>query len=146
MDTKIAVDLSQWLVWQDHIISATPVTVEITRQSFPGTRYLERCDGVELECIYVLGELPVLHRRSRICFRTANSECDWHMTSWYRRVAGSIEYDEVHIFGSHLILTLYSELNSWAHAQCDPKLRRLTMTIMEVGPPISNAQQPSEEE
>lgn len=146
MQTKTAFDVATWLVWHDHITSATPIVAEIAKRRFAGARYTEKCDGTVLDCLYLLGELPVLHRRSRVCFRTADSEQDWHLTSWYRRIDGALEYDEVHIFGSHLILTQYSELNSWAHAQCDPRLRRLKMTITEVGPPVTNANQPTEED
>jgi hypothetical protein len=145
VDTKTAINVSQWLIWHDQIKSATPVIVQIAKRQFVGARYSEACEGTVQDCLYVLGELPVLHRRSRICFRTADSERDWHLTSWYRRIAGTVEYDELHIFGSHLILTLYSELNSWAHTQCDPKLRRLKMTITEIGPTSYNVQQPSED-
>jgi len=137
--------VSQWLIGRDQITTATPVIVQIAKRNFAGARYTEECEGTVLDFLYLLGELPVLFRRSRrVCFRTANSERDWHLTAWYRRVAGTVEYDEVHPFDSHLILTLYTELNSWTHEQCDPKLRRLKMTITEIGPPTNTSQQAEE--
>lgn len=137
MDHQLPVRVAKWLWARSTVLASSPVIVTISKRQYPGARYLQECDNVVLECLYLIGELPPLFRRGRVCFRTSDSEeRDWHVTAWYRRVAGSIEYDEVHPFGSHLILDYYTELNSWATAQCDPKLRRLKMVIEEVGKPL----------
>ncbi len=139
MDRQLAIKVAQWLWARTTVLAASPVIVTISKQQFAGARYSEECEGVVLECLYLLGELPPLFRRGRVCFRTSNSEeRDWHITAWYRRIAPGVEYDQVHPFGSHIILDYYTELNSWAIAQCDPKLRRLRMVITEVGPPLSS--------
>ena len=136
---QLAAKVAKWLWARTTVLAASPVMVMISKRQYAGARYSEECEGVVLECLYLAGELPPLFRRRRVCFRTSESEQrDWHVTAWYRRRAGSIEYDEVHPFGSHIILDHYSELNSWAIAQCDPKLRRLRMTVTEVGPALSS--------
>jgi hypothetical protein len=137
---QLALNVAKWLWARSTVLAANPVIVTIAKQQYAGARYVEECDdGVVLECLYLVCELPPLFRHRRVCFRTSDSEeRDWHVTAWYRRIADSTEYDQVHPFGSHLILDHYTELNSWAIAQCDPKLRRLKMVIEEVGPHLSS--------
>ena len=146
MEAATAISLSQWLFALDHVSSVVPATVRIARRTFAAARYTQDFEGQVAEKLYLDGELPPLYRRSQhICFRTDDEERDWFLTSWYRRVAGAQEYDEVFRYGDHTILTYYSPLETWASRQTMPRLRRLKMTITEVGPALTNTIQPTEE-
>ncbi len=146
MESKTEIRLSQWLFARDHVVSVVPVGVQIAKRRFPGARYTEDCGRQFAERLYVIGELPPLYRRSQqICFRTDDEERDWFLTSWFRRIAANTEYTEACPFGDHFILTYYSELESWASRQTTPKLRRLRMSIEEVGPTLSTVIQPTED-
>jgi hypothetical protein len=112
--SSLAIDLSQWMIGLDHVSIVAPILVQIAKQTFAGARYSEDFEGVYAERLYLLGELPPLYRRSqrRICFRTPDSDYDWFLTAWYRRIAANTELDEASPYGSHLILTMYSSLES----------------------------------
>lgn len=138
MESKTAITLSHWLFAQDHVSTVVPVTVRIAQRTFAAARYSEDYEGQFAENIYALGELPPLFRRSQqICFRTDDAERDWYLTSWFRRVKGTMEYDEACPFGDHYILTYFTPLETWASRQTTPRLRRLRMRVIEVGPTLS---------
>ncbi len=146
MKSQTEIRLSQWLFAGDHVAIVVPVTVQIAKRRFVGARYSEDIDGQFAEKLYLVGELPPLYRRSQqICFRTDDAERDWFLTSWFRQIAANTEYTEACPFGDHFILTYYSELESWASRQTTPKLRRLRMSIEEVGPTLSTVIQPTDD-
>ena len=71
----------------------------------------------------------------RTCYRTDGSEYAWHLVAWFRERTACTEWREVHPFGSHFVLALWSPLENWAADQTERRpYRRLPMTITEVGP------------
>jgi hypothetical protein len=114
-----------------------PVVAQIGKKSFVGVRFAEDCDGVYAERLYLLGELPPLFRRRHVSFHAADQDQDWFLTSWFRRLQPTIEYDEACPFGTHFILTMYISVEQW-ELQSNRKHRRLSMKITEVGPTKSN--------
>jgi hypothetical protein len=145
MKIQVAMDVAKWLLSFNHIITAVPVAVRIGLRKYAGARITED-QGTSVVKLYLLGELPSLYRRSHpTSFWTADSEQEWCLTAWFRRIAANDEYDEIHPFGNHILLTLWSELESWAANQCEPTRCRLKMTITEVGPILSNIKQSTEE-
>ena len=146
MKQQTAVNVANWLLNLDHITATVPVIVQIGKRTFAGARYSVDFKGDFAERLYLIGEFPPLFCRSgRVCFRTAELEQDWCLTAWFRRIAANAEYDEVHQFGNHVELTLWSELETWASEQCEPKRRRLKMNITEIGPPLSRIKQHDQE-
>ena len=145
MKIQVAMDVAKWLLSFNHIITAMPVVVRIGLRKYAGARITED-QGTSIEKLYLIGELPSLYRLYHsISFWTADSEQEWCLTAWFRRIAANAEYDEIHPFGSHILLTSWSELETWAANQCEPNRCRLKMTITEVGPILSNIDQPTEE-
>lgn len=145
MFAATAIAVANWLRSFSHITAAVPVVVQIGMRKYEGARITEDREGTSVDKLFLLGELPPLYRRSRhLSFRTAESDQEWCVTAWFRRIAASnAEYDEVFPFGSHIVVRLSSELETWAAEQCEAKRRRLKMTITEIGP--TNANQPTEE-
>jgi hypothetical protein len=139
VDNAIAV--AKWILTRDHITIATPITVQVSGRTYSGAKYTTRHNGSEEERIYVVGEMPPLHNRRRICYRTDDqSEDTWHLLAWQRSTC--TEWQEVHFGNSHFLLARFSSLHSWAADQCGrTPYRRIPMTIMEVGPPISKVKE-----
>ena len=137
-----AISIAKWLLGRPNITVATPVSVQIGRRSYPAAKYI---NGSDEERLYLVGELPPLHSRRRVCYTTdADVEKTWHLLAWQRTTC--TEWNEVHFGNSHFILARFSSLHSWAADQCGRRpYRRVPMTIVEVGPPISNIKQPTEE-
>lgn len=147
MTTQIAISLSQFLIGLDHVGLVVPVAVQIAKRTYAGVRFAEDIEGVFSEKLYLIGELPPLYRSSQrhLCFRT-DEGTDWLLSSWFRHIA-AIEYREIHPIGdSHFVLTAFSLLDAWAMEQCGEHVRRLQMSITEVGPVLSNEQYGDEDE
>ena len=143
----IATKVAKWLLSLQHIAMTTPVRVTIGKHTFPGAKYTEDREGSAEERLYLVGELPASFRRShKVCYRTADSECDWYIAAWFRETGFSIEWRQVHRFGSHFILALWSMPQGWEIDKFDAKpYRRIPMTIMPVGPNDTTVNQPTEE-
>ena len=133
---KSAIAVANWLRSREEVTAATPVVVQIGCRVYPAARYTQDQDGVEETRLVVLGELPPLHAKMRqICYRTDDSEYAWHLVAWFRQRSGCKEWDEVHRFGSHFLLALWSPLENWATDQTARKpYRRIPMTITPCGP------------
>lgn len=149
MPNQTAISLSEFLIGLDHVSLVVPVIVQIARRQHAGTRYAEEVEGCYCEKIYLIDELPPVFRKSQrqLCFRTSEGT-DWLLTSWLRHtyMPGNVEYRELHPFGdSHFVLTAYSSLDAWASEQCGETVRRLKMTVTEVGPILSNDQYDDED-
>ncbi len=124
-------NVATWLMGRQHVASAVSVTVQIGPRTYSAARYTDDRNGETR--LYVLGEMPPLHNKMRgICYRTHNSEYDWHLVAWFRQNSACTEWSEVHPFGSHFILAQWSPVENWAADQCERKpYRRLPMTIQE---------------
>ena len=78
--------------------------------------------------LYVVGQLPPLHNRRRLCYRTDDSENAWHVLAW--QTSTSAEWQQVDPFGNHFVLVQRLPLENWAEDQCEGKpFRRIPMTI-----------------
>jgi hypothetical protein len=128
METK-AIKVAKWLLGRQGISSATPVIVRIGRHAYAAAHFTVRHNGVEQERLYVLGELPPFHNRMRVCYRTdENTEYTWHILAWQRTTCS--EWREVHPFGPHFVLVLWSPVESWAADQSGKRpFRRIPMSI-----------------
>jgi len=144
---RTAIALAEWLLDRENVTAATPVTVQIGRRTYSAARYTETNRGVEGTRLYILGTMPPLHdKMRRICYRTDDSGYDWHLIAWFRRRAACTEWGEVHPFGSHFILAEWSPVQNWAADQCGRRAyRRISMTIIELGPTLSKINERSEE-
>lgn len=144
---NVAVQVAKWLLSFQHIAMTTPVTVKIGKHTFSGARYTEDREGSAEERLYVVGELPASFRRShKVCYRTADSDRDWFIAAWFLQQAFSVEWTQVHRFGSHFILALWSMPQGWEIDKFDAKpYRRVPMTIMPAGPDAPSINQPTEE-
>ena len=129
VDTHTSIKLAQWLLSVSHIKNARPVFVKIGYRTYSAARYTKR----RRDFLYVVGQLPPLHNRRRLCYRTDDSENAWHVLAW--QTSTSAEWQEVHPFGNHFVLVQRSPLENWAEDQCQGKpFRRIPMTIEEIGP------------
>jgi hypothetical protein len=140
MDTnEIATKVAQWLSSRRHIRAVHPVVVQIGHRTYPAARYAK---GNE-EQIFVVGELPPLHSKRRVCYQTDDSEETWHLASWLRRKATVKEWTEVYPIGTaHFVLAHHSPLHSWAVDQVGKSpYQRLPMRITEVGPTLSRVKE-----
>jgi hypothetical protein len=148
METQTSINVANWLRGLQNVNSATPVFVKIGRRVYSAARYTEDRNGVEETRLYVLGEMPPLHdKMRRLCYRTDNSGCDWHLIAWFRQKAVCIEWSETHKFGSHFILAQWSLIENWAADQVEKKpFHRLPMSIMDCGPTDADVNQHIEEE
>jgi hypothetical protein len=142
---QTAIEVAKWLLTREHISTATPVSVQIGRRTYAAARYTENHNSADEERLYLVGELPPLHNRRRICYQTGDDvEETWHLIAWQRTTC--TEWNEVQFGTSHVLLARFSSLHTWAADQCGrTPFRRIPMTIVEVGPPLSNIKQPSEE-
>lgn len=144
---NIAIAIAKWLLTREHISAATPITVQVSGRTYSAARYSIRNNGSDEERLYVVGEMPPLHNRRRICYRTDDqSEETWHLVAWQR--TNCAEWSEVNPFGSsHFILALWSPVETWAGDQCQRKpYRRIPMTITPCGGPTdASVTQPHEE-
>jgi hypothetical protein len=135
MKVKAAIDVAEWLRCQRNIDSIAPVFVQIGNRVFPAARYIEGRQCVEESRLYVVGHLPPLHDKRRICYRTDDSGRDWHVIAWFRVRHPCCEWSEVHPFGSHFLLARWTPVECWAADQCQPRpYHRISMTITECGP------------
>jgi len=143
--SHMAIAVAKWLLGRLNISTATPVIVQIGRRTYAAARYTESRNGSDEERLYLVGELPPLHNRRRVCYTTdTTAEDTWHLISWQRTAC--IEWQEVQFGNSHFLLARFSSLHTWAADQCGRRpYRRVPMTIVEVGPPISDIKQPTEE-
>jgi len=148
MIMNIAVSVANWLRSRHNVSSAVPVIVQIGRRAYPAVRYTESEKGVEETRLYVLGEMPPLHdKMRRLCYRTDDSDYDWHIVAWLRQRTACTEWQEVHPFGSHFILAQWSPVENWAADQCEKRpFRRTPMSITKYSRPAdADVNQPSEE-
>jgi hypothetical protein len=145
MENQTAIQVAKWLVAREHISTATPVIVQIGRRTYAAAKYIASHNGADEERLYLVAEPPPLHTRRRICYQTdADVEETWHLLAWQRTTC--TEWQEVHFGNSHFVLARFSSLHTWAADQCGRRpYRRVPMTIVEVGPPISDIKQPTEE-
>jgi hypothetical protein len=145
---KSAIAVAHWLRSREEVSAARPVIVQIGRRVYPAARYTEDHDGVEETRLYVLGEMPPLQNRMRrICYRTDDhTEYAWHVIAWFQQRSGCTEWSEVHRFQSHFLLQLWSPLENWAADQTGKRpLRRIPMTVTEVGPTDAGVSQMADE-
>ena len=145
---SIAISVAEWLLRRQNVTATTPVTVQIGRRTYPAVRYTESKKGVEETRLYVLGEMPPLHdKMRRLCYRTDDSDYDWHIIAWFRQRTACTEWQEVHPFGSHFILAQWSPVENWAADQCENRpFRRTPMSIRNcIGPTDADVNRPSEE-
>jgi hypothetical protein len=93
--------------------------------------------------LYCIGELPPLHAKMRrLCYGIDDSEYAWHLLAWFRQNRPCREWSEVHPFGSHFLLALWSPVETWASDQCQGKpFRRIPMVVTELGPPLSKVKE-----
>jgi len=105
MEQRTAIPVVNWLRSQQAVKSAVPVVVRIGRRSYNAVQYTHSENGVDETRLYVLGTLPPLHDKRRLCYRTDDSGYDWHVVAWFRQRTACAEWSEVHPFGSsHFIL------------------------------------------
>jgi hypothetical protein len=142
---KLAISVAEWLLGRQNVTATTPVTVQIGRRTYSAVKYTETSRGFDETRLYVLGTPPPLHdKMRRLCYRTDDSNYDWHLIAWFRQRTACTEWQEVHPFGSHFILAQWSPVENWAADQVEKKpFRRTPMTIIEIGP--ANANEPTEE-
>jgi hypothetical protein len=148
MIMNIAVSVAEWLLRRQNVTATTPVTVQIGRRTYPAVRYTETSRGFDETRLYVLGTLPPLHdKMRRLCYRTDDSDYDWHLVAWLRQRTACTEWQEVHPFGSHFILAQWSPVENWAADQCDKRpFRRTAMSITNcVGRTDADVNKPFEE-
>jgi len=147
METQTSINVANWLRGLQNVNSATPVFVQIRHRHYPAAKYTEDQNGVEETRLYIVGEMPPFHNRMRrICYRTDDSGCDWHVIAWFEQRSACIEWQEVHRFGSHFILAQWSLIENWAADQCEKRpFHRLSMTITDCGPTNTDVNQPTEE-
>jgi hypothetical protein len=148
MDNKeLAIKVTHWLLSKKSVKAARPATVQIGRRYYPGARYSEAHKGVVQEKLYVVGEMPPLQNRLRgVCYRTDHSDAGWHLLAWLRLNHRCVELEEISPFGTHFILTFWSALDNWAGEQSEGRpYHRIPMTITEIGPPLPDVTQPTEE-
>jgi hypothetical protein len=128
METK-AIKLAKWLLGRQGIMLASPMIVRIGRHTYAAAHFTVRHKDVEQERLYALGELPPFHNQMRVCYRTdENTEYTWHLLAWQRTTCS--EWREVHPFGTHFVLVLWSPVESWAADQCQKRpFRRIPITI-----------------
>ena len=145
MDQELAKKVTQWLWSKTRVKEAQPVAVKIGNRVYQATRYVEVQKGGNHQTrLYALGEMPPLHAKMRrLCYQTdPDSEHVWHLIAWFRQNRPCPEWEQVHPFGSHFVLALFTPLETWTEEQCLGKpFRRIPMTIMEVGPPLSNVKE-----
>ena len=134
---NIAISVAKWLLGLPHIMAVAPVSVKIGHRTYSAARYTESHNGVNEERLYVVGEMPPFHSQMRrICYRTDNSEYAWHLIAWFRQKATCTEWRQVHPFGTHFILALWSPIENWATDQYQAKpYRRIPMIISPCGGP-----------
>ena len=135
MKTKAAMDVAKWLQTSHNIASAVPVFVQIGKRVYSAASYCMDRQRVEEARLYLVGELPPLHSKRRICYRTDDSGCDWHIVAWFRQRTPCTEWSEVHPFGTHFLLARWTAVECWAADQCERRpYHRIPMTITECGP------------
>ncbi len=125
-------NVATWLMGRQHVASAVSVTVQIGPRTYSAARYTDDRNGETR--LYVLGEMPPLHNKMRgICYRTHNSEYDWHLVAV---VSAKLSLHRVErgpsVRLAFPILAQWSPVENWAADQCERKpYRRLPMTIQE---------------
>ena len=145
---NITVSVANWLRSRHNVSSAVPVIVQIGHRTYSAVRYTETSRGFDETRLYVLGTLPPLHdKMRRLCYRTDDSDYDWHLIAWLRQRTACTEWQEVHPFGSHFILAQWSPVENWAADQCEKRpFRRTPMSITNcVGPTDADVNRPCEE-
>ena len=136
------------VVDQNRVREAQPVAVQIAYHTYAAARYVEVQKGGNRQTrLFCVGTLPPFHDRRWLCYQTdPDSELGWHLIAWFRQNRPCTEWSEVHPFGSHFILALYTPLETWAVDQCGRKpYRRIRMVITTIGPPLSNVKESTEE-
>ena len=135
MEQRTAIPVVNWLRSQQAVKSAVPVVVRIGRRSYNAVQYTHSENGVDETRLYVLGTLPPLHDKRRLCHRTDDSGYDWHVVAWFRQRTACAEWSEVHPFGSsHFILARWLPVENWAADQVEKKpYHRTPMTITPCG-------------
>jgi hypothetical protein len=144
MEQEIATKIAQWLWSKNRVREAQAVAVQIGHHTYAAARYVEAKKGGNHQTrLYCLGTLPPLHSKMRrLCYRTDDSDYDWHLIAWFRQNRPCPEWNEVHPFGSHFVLALWSPVETWAEEQSLGKpCRRILMTVTEIGPLISKVKE-----
>jgi hypothetical protein len=145
MDHNIATKVAHWLWSKTKVKEAQPVVVQIGHHTYVAARYVEAQKGGNHQTrLFCLGTLPPLHSKMRrLCYQTdPDSEQGWHLLAWFRQNRPCPEWEQVHPFGSHFVLALLTPLEIWAQEQFLQKpYRRILMTFVEVGPPISRVKE-----
>jgi hypothetical protein len=143
---NVAEQVAKWLLSFQHVAMTTPVTVKIGKHTFSGARYTEDRESTVEEGLYLVGKCPARYRRAKVCFRTADSQCDWYVASWFVMVGFSREWQDVFRFADHFSLKRWSMPPGWTIDKFEPKAyRRIPMTIMPAGPAAPDIIQPTEE-
>ena len=147
MSQELATRVTHWLLSRKWVKTARPVTVQIGRRFYPAARYSQVHKGALQERLYIVGEMPPLQNRLRgVCYRTDHSDDGWHLLAWCRLTRRCVELQEASPFGTHFILVFWSALENWAGEQSEGRpYHRIPMTIMEVGPPAPDVNQPVKE-
>jgi len=147
MNREIATNVARWLLSKKFVKTARPITVQIGRRFYPAARYTEATKRGFQEKIYLVGEMPPLQNRlKRACYRTDHSDDGWHLLTWFRLKQPCVEWQEACPFGTHFILVFWSSLENWAGEQSEGKpYHRIPMKITEIGPPLPDVTQPTEE-
>ena len=147
MTKDIAIKVAHWLLSRNWVRTARPVTVQIGRRFYSAALYSEAHKGVLQERLYIIGEMPPLQNRlKRACYRTNHSDDGWHLLAWVRLKSRCVELQEAYPFGTHFTLVFQSALENWAGEQAEGKpYHRIPMTIMEIGPPAPDVNQPVKE-
>lgn len=147
---ELATQIAQWLWSKTKVKEAQPVVVQIGNRVYQAARYVEvQKRGNRQTRLFCVGTLPPLHSKMRrLCYQTdPDSDYDWHLIAWFRQNRPCPEWEEVHPFGSQFILALFTPLEIWAEEQCLGKpFRRIPMTIVEVGPPLTNIKEQKQDE
>lgn len=149
LTNQTAIAVTDWLRGRRNIATASPVFVQICHRTYSAAQYIEGQNDVEETRLYVVGEMPPLQSQMRRnCYRTDDSDYDWHLVAWFRQRTACTEWQEVHPFGSHFILAQWSPLENWAADQCErQRFRRTPMTITNcIGPTDASVNQPTEKE
>lgn len=141
---EIATKIAQWLWSRTRVKEAQAVAVQIGNRLYQAARYVEAQKGGSHQTrLFIVGELPPLYSKRKLSYQTdPDSEQGWHLVAWFRQKRPCLEWEQVHPFGSHFLLALFTPLETWASDQCQKKpFRRIPMTITELGPPLSKVKE-----
>ena len=84
MTNRIAIAVAEWLLERQSVKAATPVTVA-DRSSDLSSSQIHRDQRATRSNSSSVGEMPPLHDKMRVCYRTDDSEETWHLARVVRR-------------------------------------------------------------